>query len=428
MEFKLKKDFLMGVASAATQIEGGDTDTNWLRFYRDGGIKDGSSPQVADDHWNRWEEDTALMGELGVQVCRFGIEWGRIFPEEGKVDSAAIEHYRAEISRMLSLGIKPLLTIHHFSHPMWFDRKGGWVKRENCRYYLELVEVAVKSFGDLVSEYITINEPNVYATNCYFFGEWYPCRKSMKETIAVMENFAYCHIRAYEMIHSMRRDMGYTDTLVGFANHLRPFDPKNPRNPAHVLSAKVSGWIFQGALTEAMTLGRFRLPLVNHWGIREGEYTDFNGLNYYSRSTVAGFSDGVKENTPRNDLDWEIYPEGLERCGAYLTRLLPRPIYITENGTCDNTDSFRARYLFEHLKTVSGSPLPFTRYYHWCFCDNFEWAEGQSARFGLVHVDYDTQKRTVKDSGRFYAEIIRNGGVTEDMYDRYVKGEEYNVK
>lgn len=428
MEFKLKKDFLMGVASAAAQIEGGDTDTNWLQFYREGGIKDGSSPQVADDHWNRWEEDTRLMADMGMQIARIGVEWGRIVPEEGRVDQAALDHYREEITLMRSLGIRPLLTIHHFSNPMWFERKGGWLRRENNRYFLELVEIVVENLGDLVSEYITINEPNVFASNCYCFGMWYPCHRSFREMFTVMENFAYCHIRAYEMIHQMRRDRGYTDTRVGFANHLRPFDPADAGNPLHVAAAKAAAWGFQGAITEAMTLGRFRLPLVDHWGIREGVYTDFHGLNYYSRSTVSGLSDGVRENTPRNDLDWEIYPEGLERCGAYLTGLLLRPIYITENGTCDNRDSFRARYLCEHLAAVSRSPLPFTRYYHWCFCDNFEWAEGQSARFGLVHVDYDTQKRTVKDSGRFFSGIIRSGGVTEELYEKYVKGEEYRVK
>lgn len=428
MEFKLKKQFLMGTASAATQIEGGDTDTNWLQFYREGGIKDGTSPQVADDHWRLWESDTLLMGSMGMQICRFGIEWGRIVPEEGKVDTAVLERYRKEIELMLKLGIKPLLTIHHFSNPMWFERKGGWVKRENNRYFLELVEIVVKSFGDLVSEYITINEPNVFATNCYCFGVWYPQHRSLSETFAVLENFAYCHIKAYEMIHSARKAMGYTDTKVGFANHLRPFDPKNPKNPVHVGLARLGSWCFQGAITEAMTLGRFKLPLIDHWGVEEGEYTDFNGINYYSRSVISGLQDGIKENSPRNDLDWEIYPEGLERCGLYLTKLLPRPIYITENGTCDNSDSFRARYLFEHLKAVSESPLPFERYYHWCFTDNFEWAEGQSARFGLVHVDYDTQERAVKRSGEFFTEIIENGGVTEDMYRRYVAGEEYRIK
>lgn len=428
MDFKLKKDFLMGTATAATQIEGGDTDNNWLQFYKEGGIMDGTSPQVADDHWNRWESDTKLMTDMGMQIYRFGVEWGRIVPEEGKIDSEAIVHYRREIELMLAGGIKPLLTIHHFSNPMWFERKGGWLNRENNKYYLELVETVVKSFGDIVNEYITINEPNVYATNCYCFGEWYPQHSSFKETFTVLENFAYCHIKAYEMIHSMRKAMGYTDTKVGFANHLRPFDPKNPKNPVHVMAAKTAEWCFQGAITEAMTLGRFRFPLVNRWGLKEGEYTDFNGINYYTRSTVSGLADGVRENSPRSDLDWEIYPEGIERCAIYLTKLLRRPIYVTENGTCDNEDKFRAKYLYEHLKTISESPLPFERYYHWCFCDNFEWAEGQSARFGLVHVDYDTQKRTIKRSGRFFSEIIKNGGVTEEMYAQYVKDEVYRVK
>ena len=149
------------------------------------------------------------------------------------------------------------------------------------------------------------------------------------------------------------------------------------------------------------------------------EYSDFNGVNYYSRSTVSGIGDGVRENSPRNDLNWEIYPAGIVECARKLQDILPRPLWVTENGTCDHNDRFRSRYVYEHLKVVCESDLPFERYYHWCFCDNFEWIEGNSARFGLVHVDYDTQQRTVKNSGEFYRRVIENGGVTREMWDEY---------
>ena len=428
MGFQFKNGFLLGVSSAATQIEGGKVDTNWLTLWKNGGIKDGTSPAVADEHWKRWQEDDKLLASMGIKISRVGIEWGRLVPEEGKIDESAVKHYREEFEYLIGKGVKPLLTIHHFSNPMWFEEKGGWVKKENCRYYLDLVRLVLDRFGDIISEYITINEPNVYATNSFQSGQWYPNHTSLIETFQVMNNMAYCHIRAYEMIHAWRESRGYKDTKVGVANHLRAFDPKDASNPKDVLVSRAVAWVFQGAITEAMCLGRFKLPLVNLWGVKEGAYSDFNGINYYSRSTISGFEDGVRENCPKNDLGWEIYPEGLIRCAAWVSGILYRPIWVTENGTCDNEDLFRCRYLYDHLSAISASPLPFERYYHWCFTDNWEWAEGQTARFGLVHNDYETQTRTVKKSGEFYREMIRQHGVTDKMFEKYVKDEKYNIK
>jgi beta-glucosidase len=215
---------------------------------------------------------------------------------------------------------------------------------------------------------------------------------------------------------------------VGCANHLRVFAPKDPKRLQHRWGAKLSSYLFQDALTDAMTLGKFRFPLRNRGRHPRGEYTDFIGLNYYTRSTVEGIGDGVAEGSPRNDLGWEIYPEGLVECAKRLYNVLPRPIWVTENGTCDNDDRFRCRYLYEHLKVLSQSELPFERYYHWCFCDNFEWVEGNSARFGLVRVDPITRQRQIKRSGAFYAAVIRDGGVRDETRAEFVDGQEYTVQ
>ena len=428
VEFLLPKGMLLGASSAAAQVEGGQVDSSWNDWYRKGHIKDGSDP-ADSDHWERWREDTELMAAMGLQVCRFGVEWARLMPRPGQVDEKAVARYRAEIALMKERGIRPLLTIHHFANPMWFEEKGGFSKWENLPDFLELVRLTAERFGDLVSDYITINEPNVYATNGFAWGEWPPGKKSYPETFRVLSHLAWCHIKAYGLIHEIREAMGYTDTMVGFANHLRAFDPKDPKNPAHRLSARLAEWAFQGAVTRAMSLGDFRLPLRNYGKLPRGEYADFNGVNYYTRSTVSGLADGVRENSPRNDLDWEICPEGLIRCARALQEVLPRPIWVTENGTCDRDDRFRARYICEHLQAMAESGLPFERYYHWCFCDNFEWLEGNSARFGLVHVDYENgRKRTVKRSGEFSAGVIAAGGVTEELYNAYVRDERYDVR
>lgn len=428
MDFLLPKGLLMGVSTAATQIEGGEVDSNWNDWYHRGFIKDNTDPATGNDHWEMWQQDTELMSEMGLQLYRFSVEWARLVPEEGRVDEVAIDRYRQELLLLKERNIRPLLTIHHFSNPMWFEKKGAFERKENLHYFLELVELVANRFGDLCSDYITINEPNVYATNSYFFGQWPPGKTSLGATIAVMENLAWCHIQAYGILHAVRTEMGFEDTMVGCANHLRVFAPKSKWNPWHRLCAPLTAFLFQNALTKAMTLGRFPWPLRNWGKLPKGEYTDFIGLNYYTRSTVSGIGDGVRENSPRNDLDWEIYPQGIVECAQQLYDVLPRPIWVTENGTCDNDDRFRCRYLYEHLKAISGSKLPFARYYHWCFCDNFEWVEGNWAKFGLVSVDKESRARTVKRSGRFYSRVIAEKGVTKAIYEEFVAGLEYDIR
>ncbi|MBQ2898291.1 MAG: glycoside hydrolase family 1 protein, partial [Oscillospiraceae bacterium] len=190
MKFRVPEKLLMGVATAATQIEGGDIGSNWNDWYERGFIKDGTNPATGNDHWEKWRGDTEIMSGMGLQIYRFGIEWARIIPEEGTINEEAVLRYREELLLLREKGIRPLLTIHHFTNPMWFEKIGGFTKRENLHYYIELVELAARRFGDLCSDYITINEPNVYATNSFFFGMWPPAEKSFSKTLAVMENLA----------------------------------------------------------------------------------------------------------------------------------------------------------------------------------------------------------------------------------------------
>ncbi len=423
--FTFKEGFLIGTASAATQIEGGALDHTWADWHRQGRIADGSDPARANDHYRRWREDAEMMGELGMQIARIGVEWARVEPTEGAFDEAVIAHYAEEVEHLKALGVQPLVTLHHFTNPMWFENKGAFERKENIPLFIRFVEKMVRAFGPLVSEYITINEPNVYAANGYFFGSWPPGRKSFFETVRVMAVLAAAHAEAYQTVHRVRKELGLADTRVSFANHMRVFAPENPRNPSHCAYAKLTERFFQGSLTKAMTQGVFSFPIRNVGGIRRGRYADFHAVNYYTRSTVSGLKDGVKRGAPVNDLGWEIYPQGIVECARKLHELEPLPIYITENGTCDNSDAFRSRYVCEHLQALCESDLPVRRYYHWCFCDNFEWVEGESARFGIVHVDYETQRRTVKQSGLFLRDAIKAGGVDQIIYEKYVRGQAY---
>lgn len=426
MKYKLKEGLLLGAATAATQIEGGDENNNWARFAAEGKVYDGTSPVRACDHYARFREDIDLMAEMGIEIYRFGIEWSRIEPARGEFSKEALAHYREEIEYMLERGIRPMMTIHHFTNPLWFEDMGGFTSPESVDIFMSFAEKVVDTLGDLVEDYITINEPNVYATNSLFYGMWPPEKKSMSALVKAFSNMTACHIKAYNMIHDKRREMGKDTTRVSFANHLRVFEPKNSRNLWHRFSSWLSEWLFQGAITDAMMSGRCRFPVCRRKGVKRGKYYDFIGINYYSRSTVSGISDGVREGCFKNDLGWEIYHEGLIELARRLGAKYHAPVYVTENGTCDNTDAFRPLFVYDQLKLVSETDNPIERYYHWSFLDNFEWREGESARFGLVRVDYETQQRTVNDSGKLYASIIKNKGVTDEAYDELVSGCSYH--
>ena len=429
MKLKLKDNLLLGVATAATQIEGGDENNNWARFAKEGKVYDKTAPLRACDHYERWREDIDLMHDMGITVYRFGIEWSRIEYSRGEFSEAALAHYRKEIEYMLAKGIRPMLTLHHFTNPLWFEDMGGWTNKESVNIFLSFAERVIDYLGDLVSDYITINEPNVYVTNSLFYGIWPPEKKSISALVSAFSNMTAAHIKAYAMIHKKRAEMGKEreETLVGFANHLRVFAPKNPKNPLHRLSSCLTEYLFQGAITEAMMTGKCRFPVLRREGVARGRYYDFIGINYYSRSTVSGIADGVREDCYKNDLGWEIYPEGLIELSERLSDKYGReyPVFVTENGTCDNTDAYRARFIYDQLRLISETDNRIERYYHWSFTDNFEWREGESARFGIVHLDYPTQKRTIKDSGKFYSDLIRHRGVTEGNYERFVKPTNY---
>ncbi len=430
MKFKLKEGLLLGAATAGAQIEGGDPNTNWARFSEEGKIYDGTTILNACDHYNRWREDIDLMAELGIQVYRFGVEWSRIEPEKEIFDLTVITHYREMIEYMLEKGIRPMMTLHHFTHPLWFEDMGGFTNKLSPDIFMHYAEKVIDYLGDLVDDYITINEPNVYSTNSLFYGTWPPEKKSLSALIKAYSNFTACHIRAYKMIHEKRAKMGKKpeETLVSFANHLRVFEPKNPKNLWHKFSARASEYLFQGAITKAMMSGKCIFPVLKRKGVKRGKYYDFIGINYYSRSTVSGLSDGVREDCFKNDLGWEIYHEGLIELSNKLSKKYGKkyPVFVTENGTCDNNDAFRPLFIYDQLKAISETDNRIERYYHWSFIDNFEWREGESARFGIVRVDYQTQERTVKNSGRLYADIIKNNGVTEEAYEAFAEPLSYH--
>jgi beta-glucosidase len=409
---KLPENLMLGVATAATHIEGGHQNHNWYRWSEEGRIKDGTHCKVACDHVNRVREDVQLIESLGCETYRLGLEWSRIEPEEGKFSDEGIAFYWKELQLLIEKGIRPLVTLWHFSNPLWVEDAGGWTHPGTIDRFLRYVRYVVEKLGDWVTDWITINEPNVYLFFGYFDGIWPPGQKGdIKSFISGASHLCQAHCLAYDLIHELQ-----PKSHVGAAHHLRVFDPAN-RWPLTKVAVKLTEFIFQGMFLEAMTTGKFQQPLSKgNSRIVEGTYADFLGINYYSRDMIKGamkpgqlFGDReVKKGSPVNDLGWEIYPEGIGRVSEKAWKKFNLPIYITENGTCDSNDSFRTKYIHDHLRVLTetiNKGIPIERYYHWSLMDNWEWAEGQSARFGLYHTDYETQERTLRKSGEYYRDI-----------------------
>ncbi|ACL69240.1 glycoside hydrolase family 1 protein [Halothermothrix orenii] len=432
MSLKLPQDLLLGAATSALQIEGGDKNNNWYQWCEEGHIKDGSHCLNANDHWNRYREDIELIKKLGLETYRMGLEWSRIEHQPGKFSKEGIEHYRDEITLLLENGVVPLVTLHHFSHPLWLVNKGGWGNKKVVDYFKRYTEYVVENLGDLVSDWITINEPNVFLYNGYVEGIWPPGKNNIFSMFRAMKNMIKAHIVSYKTIHQVRSKHNFEgETRVGVANHVRLFDPAGNKK-IHGIPARLLDYFFHRLVMEGMARGKFMFPIgTGGHPLGEGRYYDFIGINYYTRDIIKFTLNPaslfarmeVKEGADTSDLGWEIYPVGLKRvCRKYYEEY-QAPVFITENGICDKGDTKRGHFIYDHLKEVVkliNEGIPVERYYYWTLIDNFEWIEGESARFGLIHNDFKTQKRSIRISGYFYGKICKTKEITPEMERIYL--------
>ncbi len=423
------KGFLFGTATAATQIDGGDSASDWAHWCAQAGrIQDGSSCVTACDHWNRYEADFRLMQQLGVNSYRLGVDWSRFEPRPGERDAKAVAHFRKMLGALRKRKIRPLLTLSHFAVPQWWLDRGGWVKAENTKAFLDFVQWIVPQVGDLVYEYITFNEPNVYALFAYMDGRWPPGRGGLGgyfESQAVLRNQLLAHFQMYDFIRETHARKGWTTPAISIAKHLRVFDPIDPESALDRDRKTEAEKRFNLMFLDGIHTGRLPRPLGKGEKVHDGNAWEFLGINYYSR-TLVGFNlfapqmlfiktlPNGRPDAPKNDLDWEIYPEGLTRLLKDMYHRYRLPIRITENGIAARDDRLRVDFLRSHLAAVLDAMeggVPVDAYYHWSFMDNFEWAEGYEPRFGLVGVDFANQKRTIKPSGKLFAKIARGGRV-----------------
>lgn len=433
VQFKLPDDLLLGTATSGMQIEGGDTNSNWYEWCSGGHyIKGADSCIIGCDHWNRVKEDTQLLKNLNIQVHRLSVEWSRIEPTKGNFSKEAIAHYRNEIQLLVNNNITPLVTLHHFSEPLWFDKIGGWKKLENIEFFLNYVRHVVEELGDLVAEWVTFNEPNAFIDLGYLIGIWPPGEKGIRNSLKVKSVMINAHVQAYQLIHEIRKTKGFSgETMVGIAMHLRIFDSTTFWGN---IIARFVDYFLNQIFMEGFTRGKFLFPLSRKGRKHKtGKYVDYLGINYYTRNVVE-FTLSLKnwfhkrsydKSLDKNDLGWDIYPEGMFRVCKRWYDKYQLPIYITENGICDQNDTKRVDFITNHLVYLMmaiNSGIPVKRYCYWSSMDNFEFQEGKTARFGLYEINYNNLDRKLRRGGKFYGELILNRGVTEELYEKYQNG------
>jgi beta-glucosidase len=400
-ERRFPDGFLWGTATAAHQVEGDNHNSDWWEFEQRGGILTGDSADPACDQYRRFREDFAMLHELRNNAHRLSIEWSRIEPAPGEFDQSQIDHYRDVLAELRARGLAPMVTLHHFTSPLWFTRRGGWAASGAPDAWLPFVRRVAEELGDLVAMWCTINEPNIYAYQGWLAGEFPPGRRGdVLGLVRVLGNLRRAHEAAYRELHRLTPGVP-----VGLAQHRWLLLPAHP-----------------GRLRDRFAAGTAAF-FMDRWPAGGGRWrqvveapADYVGLNHYSGSLVAFSLRAVGEgfahrfNPPglaESDFGWAVEPAWMRRCLEDL-RPLGLPVYVSENGIATGDDAFRARFLREMLEqlweAIQGG-VDVRGYFHWSSHDNFEWARGYSMRFGLIGVDLETQRRTVKPSGLLYARI-----------------------
>jgi beta-glucosidase len=363
------------------------------------------------------------------------VEWSRIEPSEGRWDSAAIDRYRQMLIDLRRRHMKPLVTLHHFTDPLWFADRGGFTKVENLRYFVRYASYVVEKLQDLCDFWITINEPNIYAVLGYLFGEYPPGDHDVMRTMQVLRNMLQAHVEAFYAICRIQ-----PQSQVGYCLHYRLFDAASQFSPLDRVAAGLQDTLFNWATLQGSETGRFTFPFNVLLAPIKGAAgaRDFHGINYYTRDLVhfdptrpaemfgRRFArPGVVRNDPGLSNNFgEIYPMGLLRVlrSVYHRTHGNKPLYITENGFSDILDDRRPRAILEHLAVVHqaiSEGVPVRGYLHWTLVDNFEWTEGWGVRFGLIELDQRTQERTPRISASMFGEICRANAITETIVARY---------
>tara|TARA_B100000686_G_C16800352_1_gene985511 strand:- start:20 stop:1909 length:1890 start_codon:yes stop_codon:yes gene_type:complete len=427
------RNFIWGTATAAHQVEGNNTNNNWYRWETS--VDEKGNPRIhndhrsgmAADHWNRYPEDILLMKELGVSHYRFSVEWSKIEPNLGKIDENVLNHYRKLCQNLIAQNITPVITLHHFSHPIWFENMGAFEKDDNIKYFLKFSEIVFNYLHDLVPIWCTINEPAVFVSQGYFNGVFPPGKKDPQLAGMVMQNMLNAHVKIY---HHLKRLPGGKNAQIGLVKNIFQFDPLRRWHILDWLFSKILNDIFTNHPVNFFNTGKFKFYLPGMADMKMENINaigalDFIGLNYYSRYHVKGklnpvepFIFELRDEDIQTDMPYSIYPEGFYRALHKISEI-DQPIYVTENGIADSDDDQRAtfirRYLYAMHKAINDG-LDIRGYFYWTLMDNFEWSEGYQMKFGLYEVDFSTQKRILRKGSKVFQEIVKKPGVDNRGY------------
>lgn len=426
--FHFPKGFLWGTASSAHQNEGNNKNNNWWAWENEPGhIIDGTRSGVACDWWGgRWREDFDRAKVAGQNAHRLSIEWSRVQPAPDRWDESALDRYREIVRGLMERGMTPLVTLHHFSDPLWLTELGGWEYEKLASYFEVYVGKVVEALKEYANLWITINEPNVFVTYSYLFGNFPPGKNDMMAAARVMTNQVRAHAAAYHSIHKLQ-----PTARVGIAANYTPIIPAQNLSPLDWLIAYLQSNLFNEFIPRAVTSGILRFPLRSRRMPEAKNTLDFLGINYYTREYVAFDLRKAKELFGHRFLS----PEAEHSETGYLANepggifeaikwglKFKLPMMITENGIDDSEDHLRPRYLVQHLQQVWRAVnfnYPVRGYFHWTLVDNFEWERGWTQRFGLWALDNETQARIKRPSADLYAEICRQNGISSEVVERY---------
>lgn len=417
-------DFRWGTATAAHQVEGGNEHNNWSDWERQ--VDEKGRPRVhngdrcgaACEHFTRYPEDMARMrDELGMNAYRFSIEWSRIEPERGRIDPAAVAHYHRMIDTALAAGLEPMVSLHHFTHPRWFEALGSFEREENIAHILRFTDLCLREYGDKVPFWCTFNEPGPFSVMGWALGVFPPGKKDIRVFATVLRNLLVAHLRMVQCAKSRAPKV-----QIGLVKNIFQLDPYRRWSPVDWLICRIANELYNEAILRFLREGVFHLQIPGlvwrheDWPEAKGA-TDFIGLNYYANLLLdpfmrrePPFETRKRAGEVETDMPYTIYAEGLYRALQEIATL-KKPIYVTENGVADAKDDGRRalwiqRYLYAMHKAMAEG-IDVRGYYYWSFMDNFEWAEGYAMRFGLYEVDYATQARRLRPGAQPLIDTIR---------------------
>ncbi len=435
--------FLWGAATSAYQIEGspladGAGPSNWHRFaHTPGNISGNTTGDVSCDHYRRYREDVEIMGRLELGAYRFSLAWSRILPDgRGEPNRAGLDFYARLIDCLLEKGIQPCVTLHHWDWPAELETKGGWLNPEMPGWFADFAHIAFREFGDRVSMWSTINEPWVIAHAGYLAGTNAPGHRDLLETAIVSHHL----LKAHGLAVQIARREGIKK--IGLVVNLEPKEAASS-SPADRAAAERADIYMNRQFLDPVMLGRSPDGLPDIYGKAWKEIPaedleiirspiDYLGINYYTRQVVRHDKTAVpdratgvrQEGRVYTETGWEVHPEGLTRALLWTKERYGNiPLYVTENGAAFADpprasgerveDPLRVDYYRRHLgaiHTAIAHGIDLRGYFAWSLLDNMEWSSGYTKRFGLVHVDFETQRRTLKGSAEFYREVIRSRG------------------